>query len=134
MATGLLGDLPQAILVYVTTRLFRVRELRSILRFDRLEFALLAVSFGGIEQSVVVAIVLCLADRTRQAARAADVVLGREPGTEHWIPPDVGRPTKQRPGVVVHLIYAPLWYGNADTSGCGSARSSTPRTIRCRRS
>jgi len=123
VATGLLKDLPQAtlgaILVFVATRLFRVRELRSVLGFDRLEFGLavvtlLAVSFAGIEQGVVVAMLLSLADRTRRAARPRDVVLGREPGTDHWIPPDVGHPTEQVPGVIVFYVYAPLWYGNAE--------------------
>ncbi len=123
LATGLLRDLPQAtlgaILVFVATRLFRVGDLRSILRFDRLEFGLaiitlLAVSFFGIEQGIVVAILLSLADRTRRAARPRDAILGRVPGTDHWIPPDVGRPIEYVPGVIVYLIYAPLWYGNAD--------------------
>jgi high affinity sulfate transporter 1 len=122
-ATGFLNDLPQAtlgaILIYIATRLFRVGELRSILRFDRVEFglsivALAAVSFLGIEQGVLAAAVLCLADRTRRAARPRDAVLGRVPGTVHWIPPDVGRTTEQVAGVIVYLIYAPLWYGNAD--------------------
>ena len=123
LATGLLKDLPQAtlgaILVFVATRLFRVHELRSILRFDRLEFGLavvtlLAVAFFGIEQGVVVAMLLSLADRTRRAARPRDAILGREPGTVHWIPTDIGRPTEQVPGIIVYLLYAPLWYGNAD--------------------
>jgi MFS superfamily sulfate permease-like transporter len=96
-----------------------VRDLRAILRFDRLEFGLavvtlLAVSLFGIEVGVVVALVISLADRTRRAARPRDVVMGRVPGTDHWIPPDVGHPTEQVPGVVVYLLYAPLWYGNAD--------------------
>ncbi|MDQ2875183.1 MAG: SulP family inorganic anion transporter [Actinomycetota bacterium] len=123
LAAGLLKDLPQAtlgaILVYVATKLFRAGELRSILRFDRLEFALaaitlLAVAFIGIEQGVVLAALLSLADRTRRSARPTDVILGREPGTEHWIPSDIGRPTEQVPGVIVYLPYGPLWYGNAD--------------------
>lgn len=123
LAAGLLSDLPDAalgaILVYVATRLFRIGDLRSILRFDRLEFALavitlLAVAFIGIEQGVVLAALLSLADRTRRSARPVDVILGREPGTGHWIPPNVGRPTEQVPGVIVYLPYAPLWYGNAD--------------------
>ncbi|MGI9009021.1 MAG: SulP family inorganic anion transporter [Streptosporangiaceae bacterium] len=123
LAVGLLKDLPQAtlgaILVYVATKLFRAGELRSILRFDRLEFVLaaitlLAVAFIGIEQGVVLAALLSLADRTRRSARPADVILGREPGTGHWIPPDIGRPTEQVPGVIVYLPYGPLWYGNAD--------------------
>ncbi len=122
LATGLLKSVPQAtlgaILIFIATRLFRVRVLRSILRFDRLEFGLsiitlLTVSLVGIEQGVVLAMLLALADRTRRAARPRDVILGREPGTEHWIPPDIGRPTEQVPGVIVYLLYSPLWYGNA---------------------
>jgi high affinity sulfate transporter 1 len=121
--TGVLKDLPEAtlgaILVFVATRLFRTGELRAILRFDRVEFAvsvitLFVVAVFGVEVGVVVAMLLALAGRTRRAARPPDVVLGRVPGTEHWIPPDIGRATEQVPGVVVYLIYAPLWYGNAD--------------------
>ena len=123
VATGLLRDLPRAtlgaILVFVATRLFRIPDFRAIARFDVLEFALavvtlLAVALFGIEVGVVVALVLSLADRTRRAARPRDVILGRVPGTDHWIPPDVGRPTEQVPGIIVYLLYAPLWYGNAD--------------------
>jgi MFS superfamily sulfate permease-like transporter len=58
--------------------------------------------------------ILSLADRTRRVARPRDAILGREPGTDHWIPMDIGRPTEQVPGVLVYLAYAPLWYGNAD--------------------
>jgi high affinity sulfate transporter 1 len=123
VATAPLADLPEAMLaatlVFIATKLFRVGELRTILRFDRLEFALatvtlLAVALVGIEQGVAVAIVLSLADRTRRTARPQDAVLGREPGTDHWIPADIGRPTEQLPGILVYLVYAPLWYGNAD--------------------
>lgn len=122
-AAGLLKDLPEAtlgaILLFIATRLFRAGDLKSIRRFDRLEFglavaALVAVALFGIETGVVVALLLSLADRTRRAARPSGVILGREPGTDHWIPPDVGLPTEQVPGVLVYLIYAPLWYGNAE--------------------
>jgi sulfate permease, SulP family len=123
VATGPLADLPEAMLaatlVFIATKLFRVGELRTILRFDRLEFALaaialLVVALVGIEQGVAVAIVLSLADRTHRTARPQDAVLGREPGTDHWIPCDIGHPTEQVPGILVYLMYAPLWYGNAD--------------------
>ncbi|MGO8877551.1 MAG: SulP family inorganic anion transporter [Acidimicrobiales bacterium] len=123
LATGLLKDLPKAtlgaILVFVATRLFRVSVLRHILAFSRWEFGValftgLMVALVGIEQGVVVAMVLSLADRTRRAARPADSVLGREVGTDHWIPTDIGLVTEQVPGVVVYLIYGPIWYGNAD--------------------
>jgi len=123
VATAPLADLPEAMLaatlVFIATKLFRVGELRTILRFDRLEFALatvtlLTVALVGIEQGVAVAVILSLADRTRRTARPQDAVLGREPGTDHWIPADIGRPTEQLPGILVYLVYAPLWYGNAD--------------------
>jgi MFS superfamily sulfate permease-like transporter len=58
--------------------------------------------------------ILSLADRARRVARPRDAVLGRDPGTDHWIPTDIGRPTEQVSGVLVYLFYAPLWYGNAD--------------------
>jgi len=121
--TAPLSHLPQATLgatlLFIATKLFRVSELRSILRFDRVEFALaaaslLVVALVGIEQGVVLAMILSLADRTRRAARPRDTVLGRETGTDHWIPVDIGRPTEQVSGVLVYLVYAPLWYGNAD--------------------
>jgi MFS superfamily sulfate permease-like transporter len=123
VATAPLADLPEAMLaatlVFIATKLFRVGELRTILRFDRIEFALatvtlLVVALVGIEQGVAVAIVLSLADRTHRTARPQDAVLGRDPGTDHWIPADIGRPTQQVPGILVYLMYAPLWYGNAD--------------------
>ncbi len=121
--TGPLADVPLAMLgatlVFIATKLFRVRELRTILRFDRLEFALAAASLAvvalvGVEQGVLLAVILSLADRTRRSARPRDTLLGREPGTDHWIPVDIGRPTEQVPGVLVYLVYASLWYGNAD--------------------
>lgn len=108
-----------ATLVYIAAKLFRIGELRTILRFDRLEFALAAatlvvIALVGIEQGVLVAMILSLADRTRRTFRPRDAVLGRDPGTDHWMPLDIGRPTEQVPGVLVYLVYAPLWYGNAD--------------------
>jgi len=122
-ASGVLKDLPDptlgAILIFVATRLLRVGELRRILRFDRIEFAiaavtLLVVGLVGIEQGVVVAIVLAMAQRVRLTARPRDAVLGREPGTDHWMPVDIGQPTEQVAGVLVYMLYAPLWYGNAN--------------------
>ena len=140
-ATGALKDLPNAtlgaILLFVATRLFRVHDLKAILRFDRVEFGLavvtaLAVSFVGIEPGVIVAVLLSLAQRTRIAARPRDAILGREPGTVHWVPTDIGRPTEQVPGVIVYLLYAPLWYGNA-SHVCGRIRSlldTAPEPVR----
>lgn len=121
--TAPLSQLPQATLgatlVYIATKLSHVGELRTILRFDRLGFALagaalLAVALISIEDGVLLAMVLSLADRIRRSVRPSDTILGREPGTDHWIPVDVGHATGQIPGVLVNLVYAALWYGNAD--------------------
>jgi sulfate permease, SulP family len=122
-ATAPLADLPDAmlaaVLVFIATKLFRAGELRAILRFDRIEFALAAVTLlvvavVGIEQGIALALILSLADRTWRSARPRDTILGRAPGTDHWIPVDIGLPTEQVTGVLVYLAYAPLWYGNAD--------------------
>jgi sulfate permease, SulP family len=122
VATGLLKDLPEAalgaVLMFVASKLFRFGVLRSIFRFNSVEFALAVITlavvvFVGIEQGVVAAALLALAQRTRLAARPRDAVLGRVPGTDHWIQTDIGQPTERVPGVVVYLLYAPLWYGNA---------------------
>jgi SulP family sulfate permease len=123
VATAPLAHLPEATLgatlLFIATKLFRVRQLRTILHFDRVEFGLAAatlivVAVVGIEQGVALAVILSLADRTRRSARPRDTLLGREPGSDHWIPIDIDRPTEQMPGVLVYLVYAPLWYGNAD--------------------
>jgi MFS superfamily sulfate permease-like transporter len=107
-ATSLLKDLPEAalgaILIFVASRLFHFGELRSILRFATFEFALAVLTMAivvlvGIEQGVVAAALLALAQRTRLAARPRDA--------------DIGRPTEQLAGILVYLLYAPLWYGNA---------------------
>ncbi len=122
-ATAPLADLPDAMLaamlVFIATKLFQAGELRAILRFDRLEFALAAVTLlvvavVGIEQGIALALILSLADRTWRSARPRDAILGRAPGTDHWIPVDIGLPTEQVTGVLVYLVYAALWYGNAD--------------------
>jgi SulP family sulfate permease len=121
-ATGLLSGLPQAtlgaILIFVATRLFHVKDLRAIRHFDRAEYVIawvtiIAVALFGIETGVLVALVLALAQRTRMAARPHDTLMGREPGTDHWVPTG-SAPTEQVPGVAVYLLLAPLWFGNAD--------------------
>jgi SulP family sulfate permease len=123
VATAPLASLPRAMLaamlVFIASKLFRAGELRTIFRFDRVEFALaaaalLVVAAVGIEQGVALAMILSLADRTWRSARPRDAILGRAPGTDHWIPTDVGLPTEPAAGILVYLVYAPLWYGNAD--------------------
>ena len=122
VATGLLSRLPEAtlaaILIFVATRMFHVKDLRAMRRFDLVEYALAlitmaAVALFGIELGVLVALGLSLAQRTRIAARPPDAIMGREPGTDHWIAEGAAGPTEQIPGVLVYLLLAPLWFGNA---------------------
>lgn len=120
--TGVLADLPAAtlgaILVFVATRLFHLKDLRAIRHFDRAEYLLAwitiaAVALFGIETGVLVALVLSIAQRTQLAARPQDEVMERDPGTDHWVPVGGGVPTERLPGVLVYLLLAPVWFGNA---------------------
>ena len=94
-AAGLLKDLPvatlAAVLLFIAARIFPLRDLRAIARFDLFEFVLamttlLAVAFIGVEQGIAVAVALAILDRTRLSARPQLHVLGRIPGTTSWAP------------------------------------------------
>lgn len=108
-----------AVLVHIALGLIRVRELRRILAYSRAEFgvALLTVVLVvtlGIAEGVAVAVLLTLLDRTRRAARPLTYRKGLIPGSNHWVPVDVGIETRQVPGVLVWSVEAPIWYADAD--------------------
>jgi len=122
-AAGLLKDAPQAtlaaILVYVAIRLFRLRDLAAVARFDLVEFALavvtlLTVAFVGVEQGIGLAVGLAILDRTRRSARPRIYVLGKIRGTTSWAPLTHLLKPEQVPGVVVLQPVAPLYYANAE--------------------
>lgn len=121
-AAGLLRDVPLAalagVLFYVATRIFHLKELTAIARFDRFEFALalitlLAVALIGVEQGIGVAVGLAILDRTRLTARPTVHVMGRISGTTSWAPLTAPERPAEVPGVLVVLFAAPLWYANA---------------------
>jgi sulfate permease, SulP family len=121
-AAGLLRDVPlatlAAVLIFVAIRIFHVRELLAIARFDRFELGLalitmLTVAFVGVEQGIGVAVGLAILDRTRLSARPQLHVLGRIAGTTSWAPLSREEHTAQVPGVLVVLFATPLWYANA---------------------
>jgi MFS superfamily sulfate permease-like transporter len=121
-AAGLLKDVPlatlAAVLIYVATRIFHVRDLIAIARFDLFEFGLaivtlLAVALVGVEQGIGVAVALAVIDRTRISARPQLHVLGRLPGTTSWVPLSSDPQATQIPGVLAVLFATPLWYANA---------------------
>lgn len=121
-AAGLLRDVPLAglagVLVFVAARLFHVRDLIAIARFDRFELGLavvtlLTVALIGVEQGMGVAVGLAMLDRARITARPRLHVLGRIPGTTSWAPLNAAESPVEVPGVLVVLFATPLWYANA---------------------
>ena len=121
-AAGLLKDVPlatlAAVLIFVATRIFHVRDLVAIARFDRFELGLavvtlLTVALVGVEQGIGVAVGLAILDRTRLSARPQLHVLGRIPDTTSWAPLSSNVAAAQVPSVLAVLFATPLWYANA---------------------
>jgi len=121
-AAGLLKDVPlatlAAVLIFIATRIFHVRDLVAIARFDRFELGLavvtlLTVALVGVEQGIGVAVGLAILDRTRLSARPQLHVLGRIPDTTSWAPLSSNVHAAQVPSVLAVLFATPLWYANA---------------------
>ncbi len=121
-AAGLLKDVPVAalagVLLFIASRIFHLKDLISIARFDRLELGLavvtlVTVAVVGVEQGIAVAVGLAILDRTRLSARPQLHVLGRLTGTTSWAPLSSAEEAVQLPGVLVVLFATPLWYANA---------------------
>ncbi len=121
-AMGLLKDLPIAalagVLMTVAARIFDVRQLKDIARFDRFEFVLamitlLTVALIGVEEGIGIAVALAIIDRARITARPRLHVLGKIPGSTSWAPLDAPLHPQPQPGVLVALYATPIWYANA---------------------
>jgi high affinity sulfate transporter 1 len=119
---GVLKDVPlsmlAAVLIFVAARIFKWRDLRSIARFDLLEFGLamvtlLVVVLVGVEQGIAVAVGLAILDRIRLTARPQLHRLGHLPGTTSWAPLSEDSEAEPQPGVLVVLFATPLWFANA---------------------
>lgn len=120
--TGLVRDLPEAalaaVLLSVAGRLLRPREWRSLALYSRAELvlavavAVLTVVFG-VSAGVIGAVVFAIVERLRREFHVDDVVLGRIPGTDHWVEAGRDVETEQVPGVLVIQILAPIWYADA---------------------
>ncbi len=119
---NVLKDVPlatlAAILIFVALRLFRVRDLIAIARFNLFEFGLAAVTLltvvlVGVVQGIGVAVGLAILDRIRLSARPQLHVLGRLPGTTSWQRSALDPSAEQVPGIMVALFATPIWYANA---------------------
>ncbi len=122
-AAGILHDVPVAalsgVLLFIATRIIHLPDLRAIVRFDHVEFALalvtlVTVALLGVEQGIGVAVALAILDRTRISARPHMHLLGRIPDTTSWAPLSSHEHPAAVPGVVVVLFATPLWYANAN--------------------
>jgi MFS superfamily sulfate permease-like transporter len=119
---NVLKDVPlsmlAAVLIFVAVRLFKWQDLRTIARFDTIEFGLAAVTLAvvvlvGVEQGIGVAVGLAILDRIRLTARPQVHRLGHVPGTTSWAPLTADLDAVTKPGVLVVLFATPLWYANA---------------------
>ncbi len=119
---NILRDVPlaalAAVLIAVAVRLFDVRGLVSIARFNWLEFGLAAVTLVtvvlvGVEQGIAVAVGLAILDRIRISARPQLHVLGRIPGSTSWARQAFEPRATPVPGVLVAMFATPIWYANA---------------------
>ncbi|MEO8968082.1 MAG: SulP family inorganic anion transporter [Solirubrobacteraceae bacterium] len=122
-AGALLQNMPlatlAAVLIFIAIRIFHLRDLAAVLRFDVWEFGLavvtlLTVALIGVKQGVVVAVGLAILDRTRLNARPQAHIMARIPGTTSWEPLESDRRPIEVPGVLVILFAAPLYFANAD--------------------
>ena len=124
VAAGLLDDVPHAtlgaILTLIGARLVKFSELRTIYRFDRIEFGLAFITLGvvalvNVEIGMGLAVVLALADRVKRTATARAWQLGRLPGTSSWVLANPQLHFESVPGVLVYFLAAPIWFANADS-------------------
>ncbi len=107
-----------AILIFVAASIFGGADLAAIARFNRVEFALaaitlLAVVFIGVEQGIAIAVGLAILDHVRLSSRPQLRLLGRVPDSTSWTPLGPGVDAQQLPGVLVVLFATPVWYANA---------------------
>jgi high affinity sulfate transporter 1 len=119
--TGPLAYMPKAVLsavvFYIGVRLIAVSGMIRIYRMAPAEFVVaaltaLVVVTIGVEQGIILAIVLSLVDHLRHSYRPFDAVLVPTP-TGHWKATAVNQNQEAAPGLAVYHFGAGLYYANA---------------------
>lgn len=126
VGTVVLKSIPEAalsgVLLFVALRIFRVGQIRVVLKNSPLEGLLiaataLAIIVLPIQDGVALGVALSLLQGVWNGARARVLPMGRIPGTTVWwgksASPD--HPSQTLPGVVVVGFHAPLNFLNADS-------------------
>ncbi len=124
--TGVLKLIPEAalsgVLLFVALRIFRVGQIRSVLKKSPWEGLLiattaLAIIVLPIQDGVAIGVALSLLQGVWGAARARVLPMGRISGTTIWWPISAApaHPSQTLPGVAVVGFHAPLNFLNADS-------------------
>ena len=134
--------MPEAVLSTVVfiigIELIAVKGMRHIYKLRVDEFVVAAITAAvvvvvGVEQGILLAIVISIVDHLRRSYKPNDVVLGRgDDGS--WTERPVESAAQAVPGLVVYRFGASLYYANAnrfaeEVQGLVSAAPSPPRWI-----
>jgi len=116
-----LSNLPEAVLASVVfligVKLVDIGGLRRIQRSRPAEFVVAAITaavvvFVGVEQGIIVAIVLSIVIHLRHSYRPSDRLLVQGP-TERWLRKPLASGAQAAPGLAMYRFGASLYYANA---------------------
>ncbi len=119
--TGPLAYMPTAVLSAVVfligIRLIDVKGMRRVFHLSKAEFIVAAITTlvvvtVGVEQGILLAIVLSIIDHLRHSYRPFDALLTPTP-SGHWRAMSVEQGQQAAPGLVVYLFGAGLYYANS---------------------
>lgn len=119
--TGPLAYMPEAVLSAVVfvigIELIDIKGMRSILEQRHSEFWIALVTTGmvvliGVEQGILLAIVLSLVDHTRRGYRPKNAVLVPN-GTGGWRPQPIATLAEALPGLAIYRFTHSMYYANA---------------------
>ena len=119
--TAPLAYMPESVLAAVVfligLDLIKFEEMKSIFRQRQSEFWVavitgLTVVFVGVEQGILLAIVLSLIDHTRRGYRPKNVVLERT-DTGQWVPHPVSSEAQAAPGLMIYRFTHSMYYANS---------------------
>lgn len=121
VASGLLKLVPvaalSAIVFYIGLSLINWRELINIWLARRLEFAIclfamVTVALVGIEQGVVLAVIISLVDRLRRQYHPSDQILLKDRELSPWAGRILGHRTTPLPGILIYRFNGAIFFEN----------------------
>ena len=119
--TAPLAYMPESVLAAIVfligLDLIKVEEMKSIFRQRQGEFWVSAITalmvvFIGVEQGILIAIVLSLIEHTKRGYRPKNVVLERTDAGQ-WVPHPVSSKAQAIPGLVIYRFTHSMYYANA---------------------